>query len=172
MGGLVWVMQHTEKIVDVVITYLIQEEEKLTLEYIERQEKEKRSRTLGRLVKQMRDRAELDPSLDTLLENFVEHRNQLTHRLSEIPGWDSFETENGRKVTVEFLANLNRENRQVLQIFTGFLIAWDHKNNIGIIEKKAEPLVKLMPDILKYAASIDQLVSAKPDRAGSGGETR
>src|SRR4029077_19676966 len=56
------------------------------------------------LMKQMRDRVDIHPALEGLLESFVEHRNQLTHRLGDVPGWD-LETPEGRDVASKFLSN-------------------------------------------------------------------
>jgi uncharacterized protein with PhoU and TrkA domain len=56
MGMLVLAMQTTETMVDLILTFVFQGKEKLTLEVLERLERERRARTLGRLMKQMRDR--------------------------------------------------------------------------------------------------------------------
>jgi hypothetical protein len=62
MGMLVLAMQRTEEIVDLVLTFVFQGKEKLTLEVLERLEREARARTLGRLMKQMRDRVGIYPN--------------------------------------------------------------------------------------------------------------
>jgi uncharacterized protein with PhoU and TrkA domain len=62
IGLLVLVMQTTETMVDLVLTFVFQGKEKLTLEVLERLERERRARTLGRLMKQMRDRVGIHPN--------------------------------------------------------------------------------------------------------------
>jgi hypothetical protein len=119
IGVLIVVMQITEKLVDGVITYVLQGKERLTFEVLSRLQREQQSRTLGRLVKQMRERVDLHPGLDKLLTDFVLHRNQLTHRLDDVQGWDLVAKE-GRKVASRFLSQLRSENQKVLEIFTGF----------------------------------------------------
>jgi hypothetical protein len=162
IGLLVLVMQTTETMVDLVLTFVFQGREKLTLEVLERLEREKRARTLGRLVRQMRDRVDIHPALEGLLESFVEHRNQLTHRLGDVPGWD-LETPEGRDVACKFLSNLQDENQKIMEIFLGFLIAWQSQHKLGILPRFPEEGKELLLNAGVYALVAEDLVFAKPE---------
>lgn len=160
MGLLVWIMQTTEEIVDLVLTFVFRGKERLTLEVLERLERERRARTLGRLMKQMRDRVGINPALEDLLENFIEHRNQLTHRLKDVPGWD-LDTPQGREVACNFLSNLTEENKQVMEIFVGFLIAWESQHKLGIVPRLPKEAQEFLLNAGVYAAFADLFVFAK-----------
>jgi hypothetical protein len=162
IGLLILVMQTTETMVDLVLTFVFQGREKLTLEVLERLEREKRARTLGRLVKQMRDRVDINPVLEDLLDSFVEHRNQLTHRLDDVPGWD-LETPEGREVACKFLLNLQDENQKIMEIFLGFLIAWESQHKLGILPPFPEEGKELLLNAGVHALVAEDLVFAKPE---------
>src|SRR5258708_20412919 len=127
---------------------------------LERLEKQERSRTLGRLVKQMQDRVGLHPALNKLLENFVEHRNQLMHRSRDIPGWD-LDTEDGRKVAWGFLNQLYKQTLGLFQIFIPFLIAWENQHKLGIVKDLPPEMIENFPQITEFTAIADALVFAK-----------
>jgi hypothetical protein len=120
-------MQITERVVDLVLIFVFQGKQKMTLQALEHLEQQRRARTLGRLFGQMRGRFDLHPALLALLDNFIEHRNQLIHRIRDIPGWD-LETTDGRKAAIGFLSQLQAEDLKVMQVFLGFVVAWENQH--------------------------------------------
>jgi hypothetical protein len=165
IGALIVGIQGTERIVDLVMTYVFQGKQKVTVQILERLEAQRQSRTLGRLVKVMQDRVGIHPAFDKLLENFVEHRNQLMHRLDDIPGWD-LDTEDGRKIAWNFLHQLYKETHAVMQIFISFLIAWEKQHKLGIVKDLTPEMVEALPQITEFTAIVDDLVFAKEDIIG------
>ena len=160
MGLLNLAMQTTEELFDIVLIMVFPGKQRMTLEVLERLERERRSRTLGRLIKQMRDRVALRPDLEELLNDFVLHRNQFTHRLRDVPGWDLDSVE-GRKVAWRFLSQVHAENQTLMEVFFGFLMAWVNQNELKIEGEVLARFHKSFPEVPKYAAMIDDLVFPK-----------
>jgi len=164
IGALTVGMQTTERIVDLAMTFVFPAKEKLTLQMLERLERQQRSRTLGRLAGQLRERVNLHPELVQLLDNFVEHRNQLAHRVHDIPGWN-LETAEGRKVAIDFLDQLQKEDLKVLQIFLGALIVWENQHKLGIVKDLPPEIIKIFPEIPAFKVVVNAPVFAKQDIA-------
>ncbi len=53
----------------------------LTVDLLDSLDAEKRRKTVGQMLKQLRESVDVDPELDGILQPFLEHRNEFVHRL-------------------------------------------------------------------------------------------
>ena len=67
------------------MTFALPEGGALTLQKLESQQD--RKRTLGQFLTALKKLVELDEGFDAMLDEFLEKRNLLIHRIDEIPGW-------------------------------------------------------------------------------------
>jgi hypothetical protein len=116
-------------------------------------EKKKYKKTLGQLLKLLRERVSIEPSFDSLLKSFLMNRNTFAHRMLSLPGW-TLETEAGRQVAIEFLERYREELTQVNRIFTAFVredsrglqipIPHGSESFIAMVDKHYVPLVPFL----------------------------
>jgi hypothetical protein len=118
--------QTAERLIRLCMTFVLQQSSPLTLELLERQEKAERKKTLGYFLSELRKRAELDPSFDTLLERFLERRNALVHHFDHC-----LNTEIGLAGANAFLDEMITDTDKVLKVFLGLLQAWQDETGIG-----------------------------------------
>ena len=101
-GSALVLIQSTEHLIRTVMTLVLQKHSPLTLEKLQRQQRQERKRTLGYFVKELQKRVGLDQELEDVLESFLDERNVLVHGLTDVPGW-SLESTEGREVAFQFL---------------------------------------------------------------------
>jgi hypothetical protein len=147
-------IQTTERVIKLCMTFVLQRSSPLTLEILERQEKEERRKTLGYFLGELRKRADLDPGFDALLEEFLEKRNILVHHFGAINEY-SLNTEAGLAAGNAFVHRMIQVTESVLKVFIGLTQAWQEQVGMpaGItpdhpffteIEKAYKPLVNEM----------------------------
>jgi hypothetical protein len=115
IGVILIAVQGAEKTIDLALTFVFQGEERLTLQKLERLKAAERSRTLGRLLQQLRERVELSPEFDVLLTQFLSDRNTFIYRILEVPGFD-LSTREGINAATAFLSRFFSETQRVLSI--------------------------------------------------------
>jgi hypothetical protein len=125
LGATLIATQMTERMISLCLTHILQLDGPLTLETLERAKD--RKRTLGQILQRMRDRIELDERFDEFLSEFLEKRNLLAHRLSEVPGWGLKDPE-GIAAAYEFLNRLQTLSSKIIGIFGGLARAWAREN--------------------------------------------
>ena len=117
--------QTTERMMSLCLTHILQLDGPLTLETLERAKT--RRRTLGQVIEKMRDKIDLDERFDAILSEFLESRNLLAHRLSDVPGWGLNDAE-GIASAHKFLNRLFALNSKITGTFGGLARAWAREN--------------------------------------------
>ena len=87
--------------------------------------------TLGRLIKQLKERVEMPDAFVSLLEGFLEHRNLFVHRLRE-QSWFDLHSENGRDKIWDFIESYSKHLTEVLTVVQAAL--FKNMEEIGMPE--------------------------------------
>jgi hypothetical protein len=82
-----------------------------------------RKRTLGQFLVELRRRVDIDDQFDMILEEFLDKRNTLIHRIDDVPGW-SLHNEEGLKTARHFVDRLIIVSETVLDVFMALLRVW------------------------------------------------
>jgi hypothetical protein len=90
-----------------------------------------RTKTLGRLLYEMRRRLKIIPHFEDILAKYLEMRNTFVHNVDEVPGW-SLNTDEGIAAAHSFLTDLLRLNETVQAVFLGLLSTWQDENSMHI----------------------------------------
>lgn len=108
-------------------------------------------KTIGQMLKELRERATFQEDFENILEQFLRKRNVFAHDLANICGWD-MKTEEGLKVANNFLDSLIDDSRTVRAVFVGIINAWriqsgctmneEEFSNLKIPESLQRPIVK------------------------------
>jgi hypothetical protein len=161
IGRIILVSQTAERLIDFCMTFVIQKDSPLTIEKLEAQRSAERRKTLGYFLAQLRQRADVAEGFDQLLTRFLEMRNTLVHRVTEIEGWN-LSNESGREAAVRFLGELGWLSVQVMKIFMGFIRAWEVQTGTrSPVPPGGEELFAEIDS--KYANLIDQLLAEKEE---------
>jgi hypothetical protein len=129
MGLALLFIQTTERVIQACMTYALPAGGVVTLEMLERLQGDERRRTLGQYLTELRKRVELDDQCDALLEEFLEKRNALIHRIDAIPQW-SLDHDQGLGAARRFMDRLIELNAVVLRVFLGLVRAWQTQTRI------------------------------------------
>jgi hypothetical protein len=129
MGMTTLLVQVTEKIIRLAMTFVIQNATPLTLEVIQAQEQAEQKKTIGYFLTELRKRVDLDDHFDEILCEFLRMRNTFAHNLDEIPGWTLNNAE-GLAVAHTFLSEFIRVINIVQSVFIGLVRAWQEQ--IGV----------------------------------------
>jgi len=157
MGVALLLIQTTEQLLRLCITFVLQKQSPLTLEALERQEKAERKKTLGYFIGELRKRAALQDDLDLLLDEFLEDRNTFVHHVSNVQGWD-IRTENGRVVCSAFVGGLIRRTETIMKIFLGLTRAWQLQAHLPEVPE----LAASFPEVhTVYAPLVDHFFRPK-----------
>ena len=123
IGQVVLVSQLAEQVLKACMTFVIQDDDPLTLEKLKSQDQHEKRKTLGYFISKLRRRAAVDDDLDELLSEYLEKRNLLIHNVEAIPEWN-LKSQAGRKVAKQFVGRLGYLASETMMIFSGFLRAW------------------------------------------------
>ena len=129
MGAALVLVQSTEQLIRLCMTYVLQKDSPLTIEKYEKQTREERKKTLGYFLGELRKRADLDEHFDALLETFLEERNILVHSVDDIPGWN-LSTLEGCNIAGAFVDRFIRKTIEVHKVFLGLMRAWQEESKI------------------------------------------
>jgi hypothetical protein len=106
LGEALLFVQNVEAAFRFVMTFVIQKgQEGLDLEKWEAQSKAEREKTIGYFLNQLRFRVDVEPQIDARLSTFLNIRNQMVHRLEEVPGW-GLEDEASLRISNDFLTEV------------------------------------------------------------------
>jgi hypothetical protein len=122
-------IQTTEHMIQFCMTYALPKGGIVTLAMLESQQNGARKKTLGQFLGELRKRVDLDDGFDTMLEEFLEKRNTLIHRIGDIPDW-SLNHEAGLQAARRFTDRLIQLNDVVLRVFFGLARAWQTQTQI------------------------------------------
>jgi hypothetical protein len=127
MGLALVLMQATEQLISTCLTYVLPEGGVPTLEMLLRSSQKKR--TLGQFLTELRKRVDIDEHFDMILEEFLDKRNTLIHRVMEVPGW-SLDTEQGCLIACQFVDRLMTVDEAVRDTFTALMVVWQKSEDI------------------------------------------
>ena len=158
IGGALVIVQKAEGMIKFCMQFVIQKDGgPLTYEKLKSQEADEAKRTLGYFLGQLRQRADIEASFDDQLREFLRLRNQLAHKLSEIPGL-GFNRPKELKFTVEWAGKLSALALHVHHVFMGLARAWQHK--IGMQDDFSDNEFFREIDT-KFKPLVDQVFAAK-----------
>ena len=166
IGGAVVACQAAEKLINLSLQWLFPKEPIRNVEMLDQLEDQHRRRTLGHFIRALRDRVGLAPEFDSLLRDFLEHRNTLVHDLERVEG-HTFATAEGFCRMNEYALRVTEEALRLTEIFAAFMDAWS--DQIGVRDKlRAEQPDVYDSDFFKniretIAPLLDDLVHKKPD---------
>jgi hypothetical protein len=82
-----------------------------------------RTQTLGQFIFRLRKKSDLDPQFDTVLGNFLDHRNEFVHHLTRDHRM-RFDSQQGRDNLRVFIGLLATELDTVAKTLLGFIMRW------------------------------------------------
>lgn len=141
MGILLKTLQTVEKLIKATIIIILPEDGiPLDLERLLAQDKKHARSVLGALLKELRKRADIDPSFDKILSEFLDMRNDFIHDLDRVPGFD-LGTKEGRIVAINFINKLMKHTDTIMKMLFGLGRAWQKQNGIIFPEIDTHELV-------------------------------
>jgi len=132
IGVAVIACQTAERLINSSLLLLFPKKPVRTVEVLEQLEKQHRRKTLGQFIRALRQRVGLAPEFDTLLANFLEHRNTLVHDLQRVEG-HTFSTYGGLQQMNEYARRATSEALRLTEIFAAFFDAWSEQ--LGMRDK-------------------------------------
>lgn len=132
IGAAVVACQGAEKLINLALQLLFPEEPIRTVEMLEQLEEQHRRKTLGYFIGALRERVGLAPEFDTLLREFLEHRNTLVHDLEREDG-HTFTSRDGFQRMNAYAQRVSREALRLTEIFAAFIDTWS--DQVGIRDK-------------------------------------
>lgn len=127
MGLALVFLQTTEQLIRKCLTYVFPPDGGVTLEMLE--QVGKRKHTLGKFLCELRKRVDIDDQFDSILDEFLDMRNKLIHRLEDVPGW-SLDNDDGLKIARHFVDRLLIIDQKVRGVFVTLLVTWAREAHI------------------------------------------
>jgi len=152
-------IQSVEKNISFITTFVLQDEESLTIERLNSIKCRERKKALGYFIGKLKTRADLAPALEGLLADFLKNRNDFIHNQDKIEGWD-LDTEEGIKNAKIFTVTLWRQAARINEILVALMLRWQEQT--GIYPPGArndDPHIKEIDE--KFGPYIDVLFTAK-----------
>lgn len=129
IGEALLFVQNVESAFRFVMTFVIQKGQSgLDLEKWEVQTSAEREKTIGYFLSQLRFRADVEPQIDARLSAFLDTRNQLVHRLDEVPGW-GLEDDSSIGASNDFLTEVLANSFFVYFWLNGVTRSWAKQND-------------------------------------------
>jgi hypothetical protein len=97
---------------------------------LEEMEEELRGKTLGKLIGALRDRVGLSEGFDSLLSDFLSHRNTLVHNLGRARS-HGLSTPEGKAEMQDFVVKTLREANEVCKVFAALYDGWTEQVGIA-----------------------------------------
>lgn len=152
MGFTLEYIQVVEKTIKTITTYVFQEDGDLTLEKLKLIERNEQKKALGYFFGKLKERVELDPSVENLLSDFLSRRNDFIHNQYKVPGWDLHSSE-GQVVAKKFTITLLRQAQVINEIFISLIFKWQEQIGINLdVSDDSESIEKIY---VTYKPQID-----------------
>lgn len=152
-------IQSVERNIRFCTTFVLQGNTELTWETLQHINGQERKKALGYFVGKIKERAQLFPAFEELLNDFLQQRNDFVHNQDRIPGWD-LETEDGILVAKKFVVSLLRQAHVVNEIFATLVTKWQVQTKIDT--PTTLELQSYLEDIEnRYGAYINTFFTAK-----------
>jgi hypothetical protein len=162
IGSLLITTQGVEQLINQCLRFVIRLRPATTIDEIYALDEAEKKKTLGHLLRELRERVSVHASFDSLLKSFLENRNTFAHTMSFLPGW-TLETEAGRRVAKEFLERYSGELAQVQKIFMAFAREEDIRLGRNTpIPQGSESFFATIDE--QYVPLVPDLVSAGPQQ--------
>ncbi len=159
LGFVLAYIQTTERNFKFVTTYVLQSGEDLDLQRLQSIDSRERKKALGYFMAKIRERADLHPSLDTLMKSYLDNRNDFIHNQQDIPGWDLY-SQAGVVVAKSFALNLLRQSHRINEILVALIMRWQEQTSIYPAEET--PGQEFFDDIERqYGPLVDVLFTTK-----------
>lgn len=152
-------IQSVERQIRFVTRFVLQGDAELTWETFQRLEGQERKKALGYFLGKVKERTQLLPAFEELLNGFLQNRNDFVHNQDKIPGW-ALDTEEGVRVARNFVVSLIRQAHIVNEIFATLIIKWQEQVQIN---PPTTPEMRAYLEELenRYGAFISTYFSAK-----------
>jgi hypothetical protein len=108
IGKLLITTQGVERLINHSLGFALRFLQAATIDEIYALNEPEKKKTLGALLRELRERVSVEASFDSLLKSFPANRNTFAHTMSFLPGW-TLETEAGRRVAMQFLERYTGE---------------------------------------------------------------
>jgi hypothetical protein len=128
IGLLLAVLQHVEHTINASLGWVFHDQP-VTLEQIALFEKSKQRKTLGVLLRALRERIKIDRGSDRFLKRFLDDRNRFIHRLFTERGYDINNSKDIRKIR-KFVDSLTDRCTIVLAAFHAFIDVWTDEHDL------------------------------------------
>ena len=126
--------QGVERLLSSCLTFPLHGEPLQTVEQVQLLLDRYSKATLGRLLKELRERVDLHPTFDDTMHRFLQHRNIIAHRLHDVPGGFDLHSDEGRGRLKAFLLKYMEDGHTVSMVFLGILRGWASQEGIAINE--------------------------------------
>jgi len=127
-GEKIYLFQIAEHMVQNCMIFVFEEPDFL-LENFYSIETKVKSKTLGRIIANLRSKAEIDPGFDNILTTFVEKRNFFVHKIFSDKEYGLANDELCRKTEI-FLNELQDYAWTVMNVFLGCMVEWSKISGI------------------------------------------
>ena len=130
IGIIVETSCNVERLLNLLLKYIIPESEEFQNDGFNRLEAKKKNKTLGILIDALAKRIEIKDTLGDTLKRFLDNRNTLIHRFYEVPG-HRVENQRDLEEVTEFLDQLKNDSFELMTLFAAFLHRWTEISGIG-----------------------------------------
>lgn len=158
MGATLSYLQSVEKVLRLVTTFVIQDSDSLDFNKFQSIERKEAKKTLGYFMARLRERADIFPAFDELLESFLNKRNDFIHNHASIPGWD-LDTEQGRAVARQFTSSILLQAQKINEVFIALIIRWQSEAGIQTPMELEHPFFQNIE--VQYGHLIDTFFTRK-----------
>jgi hypothetical protein len=152
IGLALFITQATEQVMKMCLTYLFPDGGMNTVDILKKAQR--RKHTLGQIVIELRKRVGIDDNFDAILDEFLDKRNTLIHRLEDVPDLSLYSAQ-GIQIARRFVDRVLVLNESVFNVFIALARVWQHEVNIKT------PVDHLFGDIDAYRAVVDGLFFEK-----------
>lgn len=151
IGAFVICSQVLERMLDPILTFVIQDGEPLTIARIEQLSIKNQKASLGRFFTKLKERAEFDPVIERILDRYLENRNKLIHHFDKVEGHTM--TTDGELLQLDqFVSSLVFDYMVLFKFFSALMNAWAKQVNLPLLGDTSLN----NPDLQRWAAELDQ----------------
>ena len=139
------------------LTWIFPKDSNLRLYELYRMGADLQKRTLGQLVRELRQRADIRPDFDSLLADFIARRNRFAHSLFTEDDY-LLESDAGSARATEFMLQLQDISTQVDQALLGHLVQWGHTANVPGLREFTDSLLQRSPRLQQIKRTHEDVI--------------
>ena len=129
IGLLLGLLQHAELVINVSLAWVFVDQP-FELEQIASFERYKQKKTLGTLLRALRERVNINSHFDGFLTTFLNDRNRFVHRLFTERGYDFNDPKDVPRIR-KFVDSLAERSIIVLAVFHAFIEIWAREHDLA-----------------------------------------